>query len=874
MKFTFFATYSLALILALQGCGSSPSQKTDEDKSPKQEIPEEKSVKLAPIVQDTLAPDEMPDLEKESKSVRAAVTMSVDKSTFTKGDTVKVTLKDMPGRYDWIGLFHEGDKSVKNNLLTYAWTKDIRNGTVSLKLQNSLDRHVIQGLPQGKYEIRAFTRGGAYKQLKSITIDIQNNDQSADNTRILNDNITFDKSNKAVKVQNLQQFYGDWIGLYKKGGGDDALVMWEWVDSDTGTSILWDVPQGEYELRVYDYDNDIPVSTTLTVDWSSSADTTITTYQKSFVENEPIVIHYEDMPGNPDQWIGIFPVDAGNDYEEALTTAWPDYHISGDVTLDPLPAGEYEVRVFHTEFGPVKTRMKLKVIEAQNSRKIALFADEHDPHNRLLAVDYENMELVAEIPVEGSQTHHADVVGDVNDANYVLMIPKGSTFLNVYTVNEKSFVKKIDLPFHPRSADAYNASKNLVLLTSSNRPAAVLLDADKWNIVGTVGMNVSCELKFNEYNYHPWYYKRIVFKNHNIDNPSCSAPDFGGTQISGHPAWLDSNHFAVLDRANRLIEVYKLTYKTKNGEWKTKLTDVIPTSTSLHQLIPSGNHDNIFYGMTEGNGNGDGIAPVIYKWKFKHGRLIQLAKTPLVTTKTVTLMKEAGTYDDYQAFWNQFKQNKQYYKYYYPTNFTNEYAKYYPSDSSSYYAKYYNKFNNYYKSHIKDYKSYYEQNVPVEVQQVFKSLGGHNLYISPAVNGQRYLWAAVASGQTFVVNASTMDISAVVKSAKGSGHVNFQQNGDYAIVTNHKSRKVTIANYKTQTFVKNIELPYANENIFSVLQSHSPYVTLDDKYFHNSWTDGGVFFRIDLDTLELDEKNVYTGGIPIQGNYYPNYKGD
>ena len=36
--------------------------------------------------------------------------------------------------------------------------------------------------------------------------------------------------------------------------------------------------------------------------------------------------------------------------------------------------------------------------------------------------------------------------------------------------------------------------------------------------------------------------------------------------------------------------------------------------------------------------------------------------------------------------------------------------------------------------------------------------------------------------------------------------------------------------------------------------------------YYNFWTDGGVFYKIDLDSLEMVD-SFYTGGIPIQGSY-------
>ncbi len=877
MKHKVLIVQSLVLIAALSGCGGTSSDISVLDSD--EESISQNTQKLSPVIYQSLAPDQMPNLEtqKKSKSNRAFISLKSDKHNYEKGDSAVVTISDMPQRYDWVGLFHKGDASERDNLLTYVWTDDIKKGDIKIKLQNNLKRHDIEGLPDGEYEIRAFTAGGAYKELAKISVDISSADNNQ-NGNSFGDHISLDPTYKAVVIKDISSLNCAWIGLFPKGSDNDYdnVIDWVWIDDiQNDTLTLWQVASGEYDLRLFSNDTDMVASVPLTINWNATSNTKLSLYQRSFSTDDEIVVHFEDMPGTDNQWIGIYEKGAPDGWQSAIDIAWPDYTLNGDVTFSPLDEGDYEIRVYYGNDNKVKAKTYISVVSAEDSsKKVLLFADEHDPHNRLLAVDYENMELVDEVYVKGSKTHHADVVGDVDSAEYILMIPKGSRFINVYTVKEREFVKRIDLPFNPRSADAYNKSKNMVLLTSSNRPAAVLIDANSWSIVATAGMNISCELKFNDYNYLPWYYKRVVYKKRPITDISCNAPDFGGQQISGHPAWLDSDHFVILDRANRLIHLYKLTYSKYGKKWNTKLTDVIPTSTSLHQLIPSGHNDGIFYGMSEGNGNGEGIAPVIYKWKFSNGKLKELNKVSLITTKTIDMMKENGTYDSYNNFWSRYKDIKSYYKYYYPTNFSNRYNKYYPGSYDKYYSDYYSNYRSYYNSKIKDYSSYCNKHVPTQIQQQFKSLGGHNLYISPAVNKKEYLWGAVASGQTFVVNTDSMKVTSVVKSDQGAGHVNFQQNGDYAVITNHQSANVTIANYKTQKFVTNVKLPYEKENIFSALQSHSPYITRDDNYFHNSWTDGGVFFRIDLNTLKLDDNSLYTGGIPIQGNYYPHYQGD
>ena len=412
------------------------------------------------------------------------------------------------------------------------------------------------------------------------------------------------------------------------------------------------------------------------------------------------------------------------------------------------------------------------VSSMMSAKSIAIFADEHNPNNRILAIDYKNMELIDENPVEGSLNHHADVIGEVKNAKYIMMVPKGSNFVTFRKVDDRSFVKKLNLPFQPRSGDAYNSKYNLTLLTASNRPSAVIIDNNSLKIVGRAGFNLSC----NQYTLNK------IVTNSTFNNPSCTASDFGGSQISGHPIWLSSKTFAILDRSNKFVHVYGIS--KVDGEWKTKLKNSIKTNSSMHQIIPDARSRNIFYGMTEGNFNTNTLAR-IYKFKLIHGKLKTIGYRELSLTKGLFLNKKT-----------------------------------------------------------------------------YKGIGGHNLYITP---NNRYLYGATASGVVFVVKSKNLHIKNAFNVGKGAGHVNFMKHGKYGVVTNHQDAFATVFNWRTHKFVKNIYTKFDKEGIASLLHSHSPYI--EGKYFYNFWTDGGVFYRINLNTLTLDN-SVYVGGIPIQGNYY------
>ena len=430
--------------------------------------------------------------------------------------------------------------------------------------------------------------------------------------------------------------------------------------------------------------------------------------------------------------------------------------------------------------------------EAKFVSNIAHFADEHDPHNRLITVDYKHMRLLKTTNIEGSLNHHSDSLASTpSQAKYMMMVAKGSNFVTIRKTKDGSFVKKIWLPFRPRSADAYNAKYNLVLLNSRDRPAGVLIDASQLKIVGWAGFHTTC----NKPNILAPY--SGLYTNYNIPNLKCSTNDFGGDQISGHPVWISSEAFALLDRSNRLLHVYSI-YKKSNGLWGTKLEQTIKTDTSLHQIIPRDktSWNRTFYGETEGN-SAQGKSVVIYKWRLKsNGKGLQ--QTNMLRLNQLRKIKKKLGY------------------------------------------------------------------------------GGHNLYITP---DKKYLYAPIGSrfnsgrhrakkGGVMILRSDDLSFVRFVKTGFGAGHVSFSRQKHIAIVTNHKDNYVTAIDYRRNKKIKNIQVKFRHQNIFSVNQSHAPYIEPNGRYFYNFWTDGGVFFRIDLNRLRLD-KSIYVGGTPIQGNYYP-----
>jgi len=416
------------------------------------------------------------------------------------------------------------------------------------------------------------------------------------------------------------------------------------------------------------------------------------------------------------------------------------------------------------------------------SKNITHFADENDPDDRLISIDYDNMKLIDTVPIEGSRNHKAHSMGSKSEAAYLMLVPVESKFVTVRRLNTGEFVKKIRLPITVRSAGAYNKKENLMLATGRNRPAGVLINAELLEIVGKAGFNITCNDSVP------------LYAENDTRELTCVTPDHGGNHVTGHGVWLDSQRFVILDRANRKLHIYQIEKKSDGKTYNTTLVQTLDTDTSLHTMHKGvgADQNKYFYAVSESSG-ADGNKPSgVYKYKLEdNGTLTQLNFLPLGLDNG----------------------NK-------------------------------------------------------------VGVNSHHLEITP--NGE-FLYVPVGNvlengmlskGGIFVVDSKDMTIVKFIATGDGAAHVKFSKKRELGIVTNRNSNFVTVLNYINHSHVKDISLNFTHEGLTPVFQAHTGYVNKNGDYYYSMWVDGGVFFRINLETLELD-KSVYVGGTPFSGSYYP-----
>ena len=361
--------------------------------------------------------------------------------------------------------------------------------------------------------------------------------------------------------------------------------------------------------------------------------------------------------------------------------------------------------------------------------------------DRVVAIDVDNMRLESANATFGIDPYPVDQAGNTSK---VYAITRGSDSMDVIDTITNENIGIVQLQHHPRSAEAFNADLGLQLVTGADKPMASLIDVQTDTVVAVVGDNTVYEAN----------------------------GDYGGGNATGHPFWFTKHKFALIDRPNRKISVYRVR-KNRNNEWKTKEVSSISTSTTVHHFLNAGKKYT-FYALAEGSVQNN-FSPMIIKYKMKKGVLIERARVSL-------------------------------------------------SDSA------------------------------IEV------MGSHHANMHP--DGV-HMYIGSTEGNMYVLNINTMKIETTIPVGFGAGHTAFVPERHLAIVTNHKDTFVSIVDTQKHTLIKNVEVSGPQIN-GAILQSHSSFVHPNMNYYYAFATDNGVFFELDLETLEVT-RTVNTGGTPLQG---------
>lgn len=145
--------------------------------------------------------------------------------------------------------------------------------------------------------------------------------------------------------------------------------------------------------------------------------TKIQTEKETYLENQPIIVNFNNMSGHQYDWIGIYPVGISSDWGNQLQWAWTEGDLNGQKEFHGLPLGTYEVRAFFNNSFNVAAISSFKIDGEYNANKaVSLTLNKSDyAENELIYVNYNNMQgnqtdwiglfsLGSDNPIDSKQT--------------------------------------------------------------------------------------------------------------------------------------------------------------------------------------------------------------------------------------------------------------------------------------------------------------------------------------------------------------------------------------------------------------------------------------------------------------------------------------
>ncbi len=135
--------------------------------------------------------------------------------------------------------------------------------------------------------------------------------------------------------------------------------------------------------------------------------------------------------------------------------------------------------------------------------------------------------------------------------------------------------------------------------------------------------------------------------------------------------------------------------------------------------------------------------------------------------------------------------------------------------------------------------------------------GGHNADFAP---NNKHIYAGMAGGAMSVIDVNRWKIvnNLDIGVGSGPGHTCFSAKHNLALTSNHGAsftRVIRNINTDRPNGSQNLPLPFTNEGLISTTQSHTCYIDEEEEFYYNFWTDGGVFYKMDLAAIAANTQN-------------------
>ncbi len=271
-------------------------------------------------------------------SIDGDPSISLEDNSVTPGTQIVINYQYAPvGQNAWIGIYRKGENPNTGGALSYRWNyTPSQSGTMSFTIDEVNEYYVVLFEDEGYTEITERLPLYVGPEIE-MSIEKTAYDEGED---------------IAITYSNAPGLGSDWIGIYRMGevpGTADTSDSWDYLNGQTsGTLTLTkDLPKGYYFVNYFLKGQYFEPRERLYFsvgDMISSVSTDKTVYSTS----EDIVVHYQDGPGTPKDWVGVFAEGEDPNVDELDAFLYTYGATEGDVTIEAgsLKPGDYFCALF------------------------------------------------------------------------------------------------------------------------------------------------------------------------------------------------------------------------------------------------------------------------------------------------------------------------------------------------------------------------------------------------------------------------------------------------------------------------------------------------------------------------------------------------
>jgi len=263
-----------------------------------------------------------------------ALTLETSKATYNSSEKIIANFTQLQGdNENWIAIYPEASNNDWKNVIQWSWT-NTKNG-----------KHVFNAIPAGKYQVRIFYANSSKLEAhKSFTVK---KDPNAQATILTVNKEKYKPSDKiTVGFKNMSGDNKDWLAIYKVGSSNawKNVIQWKWAKAINGAQTFDALPVGNYEVRAF-FKNSYKLEATKKFSVLVQPKVTLKTTQNIYDISEKPVSIFTNLSGSENDWLAIYPAGSTNEWKNVIQWDWAR-KVNGSHVFKPLPAGNYEIRVF------------------------------------------------------------------------------------------------------------------------------------------------------------------------------------------------------------------------------------------------------------------------------------------------------------------------------------------------------------------------------------------------------------------------------------------------------------------------------------------------------------------------------------------------